>query len=69
MWHGMCGEVFWVCLEQFSNKYGPPDPRDTWVRKHFAEAIALGTKSKLDEEGELPIPFSLRGAMHRSYNA
>jgi hypothetical protein len=39
------------------------------VMKHFAETVALGTKGKLNEEGELPTTDSLRGAMRRFYNA
>jgi hypothetical protein len=39
------------------------------VMKHFAEAMALGTIGKLDEEDELPTTDSLRGQMRRFYNA
>lgn len=37
--------------------------------KHFAEAMALGTTGKLDEDDELPTTDSLRGKMRRFYNA
>jgi len=37
--------------------------------KHFAKAMALGMKGKLDEEDELPTPYSVRVVMRRFYNA
>lgn len=50
-------------------KHGLSDPRDMRVMKNFAEAMALGTMGKLDEEDELPTNDSLRGKMRRFYNA
>ena len=37
--------------------------------KHFAKTLALGMKGKLDEEGELPTPDSLRAVIRQFYNA
>ncbi|KAK0723474.1 hypothetical protein B0T26DRAFT_675041 [Lasiosphaeria miniovina] len=51
------------------HSYGPSDPRDMQVMKHFAETLGRGMKGKLDEEDELPTPDSLRVAMRRFYNA
>jgi hypothetical protein len=39
------------------------------VMKHFAKTMALGTIGKLDEDDELPTPYSLRCKMRRFYNA
>ncbi len=54
---------------RYVKKYGPSDPRDMRVMKHFAETMALGTIGKLDGEDELPTPDSLRIKMRRFYNA
>ena len=45
------------------------DPRDMQVMKHFAETLGRGMKGKLDEEGELPTPDSLRAVIRQFYNA
>ena len=54
---------------RYVKEYGPSDPREMQVMKYFAKTMALGMKGKLDEEDELPNPYSLRGVTRRFYNA